>query len=662
MKIPGSKKWFLIWLLIMLIGVSPVIPQSQEHEVNALLRQLKSATTDTVRAGLWARLAIMYSDAGDCTNTMQSSRRSFLLYQRLEDKYGMSRAYHTMGIYYMNHHAPELAEKEYKKALLIIQNDSEKQSQNLRARILGNMSILAMQNGEASESIRLLLLIVPIFEKNNDDENLAKTYRIIANRFYSYQDHHKAALYYRKYLYTSLKTNKQELIYDAYLLNADNMLSSGHLDSAAAYLAIANRRYPDIDAGLKKNYYLELARYHQKKQSYEKALFYVNQAEVAGMQYDQAFLSNVLMARTEIFQAQENYPKALDAARRLYETDTVSDSQYVMQILKNLAFLEEKNGHPARALYYLKKYMSLEEEENKKEAILEMHDLEMKYQTSQKEKDILILQNQDKQHKIDLQQKKFMNQVLFMSISALVLLLILVYILYRIRKNLADKKEESYLQRIKGLEKEKRLVSYGALIEGQEQERIRLSMDLHDGLSGMLSGILMQLSAFKKDRNNQNMEQIIGHMNEAIQEVRHIAHDIMPAGLLKYGLNATLEEMCKRFRSDKINVIYQSYKLNITIPQKKQIMIYRLIQEMVTNAVRHSEARTILVQCILDENTLNIIVEDDGKGFDVSLFKQAKGIGYENIVNRVNFLKGKINIQSQPDIGTTFNIQCSIHD
>jgi signal transduction histidine kinase len=219
------------------------------------------------------------------------------------------------------------------------------------------------------------------------------------------------------------------------------------------------------------------------------------------------------------------------------------------------------------------------------------------------------------------------------------------------------------------LETEKQLTATEAVLKGEEQERTRLAKDLHDGLGGMLSGIKFSLGNMKGNliltpENAQAFERSMNMLDSSIKEMRRVAHNMMPEVLVKYGLDTALKEFCNEIdRSRVLDVNYQSVGMDkAAIEQTVAVTIYRIVQELVNNAIKHAAAKNVLVQAHLSEQEklLIITVEDDGKGFDKTTLKHAEGIGWQNIQNRVEFLKGKADIQSSSGKGTSVMIEIGI--
>lgn len=281
--------------------------------------------------------------------------------------------------------------------------------------------------------------------------------------------------------------------------------------------------------------------------------------------------------------------------------------------------------------------------------------LEKLYETEKKETQIKFQQ-------AELRQKTNLNYFLMLGAAALLVIILLGYRNYRSRQKLQQTK-------IDELETEKQLTATEAVLIGEEQERTRLAKDLHDGLGGMLSGIKYSLSNMKENLimtpgNAQVFERSIDMLDSSIKEMRRVAHNMMPEMLIKYGLNIALQEYCAEINnSGVVQVNYQPIGMEgANFEQTAALTIYRIVQELVNNTIKHAAAQNILVQPhVSDENKfLSLTVEDDGNGFDTTLLKDAKGIGWTNIQNRVEFLKGTIDIKSSLGNGTSILIEINI--
>ncbi len=316
--------------------------------------------------------------------------------------------------------------------------------------------------------------------------------------------------------------------------------------------------------------------------------------------------------------------------------------------------LYEQTGNDKAALDYRKQFQLLNDsllgEKNNSAILL----AEAKFQGQKKEQQLLLQQSA-------LRQKNILNYVFIGSTAALLLISLLTYRNYRQKRKLAN-------QRIADLEREKQLSATQSLLRGQEEERNRLARDLHDGLGGLLSGVKLQLGAMKgnlilSEEMGRTFNNALNKLDESIHEMRRVAHNMMPEALLKLGLRQALQDYCDGLsESQQFHIAGEFHGLERRMEASTEVVVYRIVQELLNNAVKHSGANQVLAQVMRQDNNLTITVEDNGKGFNMAdpLFHQ--GAGLRNIRSRVDYLKGHLDIQSAPGKGTSIHIDCIIEN
>lgn len=148
-------------------------------------------------------------------------------------------------------------------------------------------------------------------------------------------------------------------------------------------------------------------------------------------------------------------------------------------------------------------------------------------------------------------------------------------------------------------------------------------------------------------------------LDSSIREMRRIAQNMLPEALVRFGLDAALRDFCEDVnRSGALKVVYHSIGLEaLPVDQTKAITIYRIAQELLNNTMKHASASTAIVQLSRTATGLGITVADDGKGFDTSILKAGSGLGWSAIQTRLDYLKGKLDIQSAPGKGTSVHIE-----
>jgi two-component system NarL family sensor kinase len=156
-------------------------------------------------------------------------------------------------------------------------------------------------------------------------------------------------------------------------------------------------------------------------------------------------------------------------------------------------------------------------------------------------------------------------------------------------------------------------------------------------------------------------ERSLDMLDTSIRELRRVAHNMMPEMLTKFGLNEALKDYCNTINSSKlITIKYQSLGMEARLDKSVEIIIYRIIQELLNNTMKHATASEAFVQLIREQNRLSVVVEDNGKGFDSSLMENNKGAGLTNVRSRVDYLKGQLDIHAEPGKGTLVTIEFNV--
>jgi signal transduction histidine kinase len=291
-------------------------------------------------------------------------------------------------------------------------------------------------------------------------------------------------------------------------------------------------------------------------------------------------------------------------------------------------------------------------------------DLETKYETEKKETQIVVLEREGELQKLRLRQKNG----LIWGLAALSGLLFLAGFLsirnLRQRRRLAEQEVKIQQQQITQLKQEQQLSVADAVLRSQEGERSRLARDLHDGLGGMLSGVKQSLNGMKGNQILSEtgaiaLGQVIGDLDRSIGELRHIARNMMPEALVRFGLKDALHDYCDHLRlTSGLVVHYQAYGLEKRLPQQTEVILFRIAQELLNNIVKHADAKQVLVQLIENDGRVTLTVEDDGKGFDPEKLKIAPGVGWLNIQSRVEYLGGTLDLRTEAGKGASVSIEC----
>jgi two-component system, NarL family, sensor kinase len=196
-----------------------------------------------------------------------------------------------------------------------------------------------------------------------------------------------------------------------------------------------------------------------------------------------------------------------------------------------------------------------------------------------------------------------------------------------------------------------------AELESQESERRKLAADLHDSIGGMLSTIRVGLTtAARALPNPQSIDETKQMLDDTISSVRRISRDLMPSTLEKFGLTHAIRELCERFAAtSKIEIKFSENGDLQKLDSQRELMIYRIAQELLNNAIKHSQASLIEVT-LTNSDKIGLTVEDNGVGFDADYYKNDisgnKGLGLYSIENRTRLLAGEITFTNKKPKGS----------
>ncbi len=344
-------------------------------------------------------------------------------------------------------------------------------------------------------------------------------------------------------------------------------------------------------------------------------------------------------------------------------------------IFLGLSEIYQERGETEKSLSFYKKYSEVLNQKIDKRHSEEINEFRVKYEMEKKERELEELNNQKRLSELAFQQKiaddrKEKNMLFAFGTLMFVIILMGAVLLFNYQRQIEANKtinlktEEINRVKIKELEKSLRLESANAMLKGQEIERNRIAKDLHDSVGALLSSIKLHFETIKGHISNTKGSQVYEKTNQLIDEacfeVRNISHDMMPGSLIRFGLIPALQDYTSKLKSDKkLAVDIINYGIPEKLDDSVSLNAYRIVQELLNNVIKHSGAREVLVQLTVKGNQLNIMVEDDGQGFDPELAKE-KGMGLKNIISRVNYLNGEIHFDSEEGKGSNIMIDFPI--
>jgi two-component system NarL family sensor kinase len=272
--------------------------------------------------------------------------------------------------------------------------------------------------------------------------------------------------------------------------------------------------------------------------------------------------------------------------------------------------------------------------------------LELKYQTAEKDKELA-------QSKVLLY--SLQKRVTLMA-AGVILLLGLGTAFWRNNRQ----KQKLQSERIRNFEQQQKIEHLHSKMQGEEEERSRIARELHDGVNVLLSATKMNYAALGKEHkglpDTKTYGEIMDLLNNMGMELRTITYKLVPELLIQQSLPDAIETFCELIqKGNNLHIELQTYGSFTALPPELCFAVYRIVQELVHNIVKHAHATQVLIALVHQDELLRLTVEDNGNGFDPE--KTTKGLGLKSIKSRVKDIDGNITFSSQKDEGTSVEIE-----
>lgn len=615
-----------------------------QKDRNVLLQELARAKQDTNQVHLLMDIGETFVD--EPKKFKQYLSKSFSLARKLNHANGEGRYYSLMAKYYSYQNEPDSCIYFSKRGV----ENAKKLKLDKQAQSYSNLAFAYTAKGYTDSTRFALLKALHIEEKLKPDPyRLAILYVNLSANSYAIHDYKKMIAYSRKSLYYANKHPKKRFLAEAHInlglgFSNDKALDSGYYHYGKA-LEIA---YENQNA-LQQLYVLEnMTDLWSTKRNYPKMLETAkifHKISKANPEYVSEWIkSDRLLGWAYLFNNQIDQAKSYAEIALKNSTKEEDNSENVMQIHHLMYEIETRLGNYSKAEDHFIVYDSIDNLFRGEETLQNINLLNTKFKVEKKNAEIKL-------HKATLERNKII--ILLLSVG-LISLLVLGWFIYKNRQK--KQKIAAQIQQI---------IASKSIIKTQEDERTRIAKDLHDGLGSLLSGVKHSLHSMKNSfimeaNDAQSFEKTIDILDQGIKDLRNIAHNMIPENLIKFGLETATRDYCSQINyANKLKVTFSPINMdNYHKDFTHSITVYRIIQELVHNVVKHAQAQNLIVQLAAQGNTLHITIEDDGKGFDANnpKIQQSNGIGLSNVKNRVSVLEGSLQITSN-QLGTTVNIE-----
>tara|TARA_R110000744_G_scaffold363266_1_gene471544 strand:+ start:1111 stop:2949 length:1839 start_codon:yes stop_codon:yes gene_type:complete len=430
-------------------------------------------------------------------------------------------------------------------------------------------------------------------------------------------------------------------------IDLDYVNSGKRMDSLVTFLP-PNHPYLNY-------YYFEKGIQFKLSGDFEKAEFFFKKVDSAtsGILFWQDYHSTNLWQMASLKLEEKKYDEAKIYLERYKKTSkNLKDSFFYNRL--NSWILEEQGTYDS-AYFYLNRSVENEYKMGAKNNSLETALLSVENETDKLKLDKLSLDNR----------RKTNQYYLILTLSALILgtgIAILLQKNTTKRRLLAEKETQLKQERVDNLLKEQELVTIDAMITGQEKERQRVANELHDDLGSLMATIKLHFDNVKDRNSDPALQHAQILLEEAYQKVRGMAHSKNSGVMSSQGLLPAIKKMAQVItEANALEVTVEDFGMGERLENSLELSLFRTVQELVANAIKHAEATKLNIQLTQHEDNLNIIVEDNGKGFDRSTVGKTKtGMGLTNIEKRIEHLEGNFTVDSVLGKGTSILIDIPV--
>ncbi len=409
---------------------------------------------------------------------------------------------------------------------------------------------------------------------------------------------------------------------------------------------------------LKSIYFIDKANYiirdnpNKAKSYFKESLKYINTSN-----YFNVNRFKVLLNLARVASLTGNFQKGINELHKASKYININDSlRYLYNQKAFLADLHAKLKNFDSAYFYTREVRFLGYKRNFQQHNTTISKTKVQIETLEKEKENLELKTKRKQDKMF-----FIGGGIFMLLGSLIAYLNVKN--SRRKRLLAEQQKELEKQKNLTLLKEQEITTINAMVEGQEKERVRIAEDLHDNIGSVLATLKLHFENLKLNREKKhfNQEELYNKTEKLIDEtylkVRSIAHAKNAGVIANQGLLVAIKIMAEKISSaNQLNIEIVDYGLDKRLDTNTEITAFRIIQELVTNIIKHAEATEATVNISQFEDQLNIIIEDNGKGFNTNKIDSNKGMGLGSIKKRVEHINGTLQIDSVLKRGTSIII------
>lgn len=649
-------------LFLLSLGLGKIHAQnSLEQKVDSLKYLIANSPDDTLKVGRYKGLGDIYISLNQGSEMLKTADQGLVLSQKLNYPKGIIQMTLSKAIALDIMGQADKAIILYNKGLKMAKTHEEGE---LQARCYINLGVCYQYLGDYDLALKNQLFAYDL-SKELTKKDLAKLLNNIGVIYRLQKKYKRAEEIYQK-SYKIKEELKDSLGMAATLMNLglvyQNMKSNENL--SIQYLQRSQNLYlllgrPDQVATCNTalgQIFLAQNNIPKAKEAFKNAWVYFKKNSV--QQYSPATLTglgDIALKESDYNSAEAYFEQALELSNKFSSKEEMKSLSFVLSSIKDTL------GKKSEAYKMLKKAYVINDTLNQTIRLKAMEEMQAKFDVKEKSNELKVSE-------LKLNEQIRQSNIFLYGVIGLALFTLTIFFFLknkiRTNKKIAEQGEAIQKQKITELQQKNKLLALSSMIEGQEAERLRIAKDLHDSLGGLLSTVKNHFTTIQKEIEQIEQLNLTKKTNslidEACLEVRRISHNMMPHALSISGLKGAIEDLGEQLNEEGYQTTVEVSNALKSIDETKKVMLYRLAQEIISNIRKHAQAKTILIQVLSHENEINLIIEDDGVGFDYKKAIAKGGIGLKSINSRVEFLDGKIDWDSQTDKGTTVIINIPV--
>jgi len=555
-------------------------------------------------------------------------KKAYDLNERIGNDYYRARCLYNFGN--INYKKGYLRKAEYfaKQALFFA---SKSKNEKILYRAENLLGLIEYDNAEYDKSIMHFQNALKKINETDFNDYYATIYFNLGNLTITKEDTLNALAYYelsRKYALLSKDTLTELITYNSIaLIEIDkNRNKAEKYFNKALILSKKINEYSEAF-----NIHINLSNLYNKKRNFEKSIHHLRDAEALIDKIGNKSLYFYINFNYGGLYEKQNYQKAIgfyQKAEEIYKLGGIPIEQKI-SLLKSMSNAYSKSENFEKANEYQDYYYKLKDSLFTIDKEKDYNHLLAKFEVEKKNNQISQLTKQKEIERL----RSSILLIIALLLGAIVIAICLIFL-----------QRQKSQKKIK--EKEEKINISKGILEGQHEERNRLAKELHDGVAGSLVGINLMLDYENSIQKNKKISEIQKSINSLYEEIRDISHDLRTGVSENTDLQQLIRNLASGYERTKrfnTNLLFFPDNIFSEVNSNLKMDMYRIFQEIFTNTYKHSKAMNIDINCTQNSENINIVIEDDGKGFPENY---TEGIGLENIRERLNKYQGEMIVEN----------------